>query len=290
MIFFGSHGAGKTTLAKYLGQIIYGLSEEDIEKSILRGHPQLTEEKILGNLNIKQLLNKDSGDKVDVNWREFILSPWKIIDEINRMSSSGQNIILSLMAEGRVKYYDTFYDCGNYTLFATMNPRDAGNIELPLPFLDRFGIAVPINIPDIITLRSIGLKDKKAFYSPIKIKGIMKDNRIPLWKEICRHHVNSDAMLFIDHIMSDFKNCIRVDKENSTDLNVNRGLCTFNSRCHYKESGYICNKVQTPLGVRVKEDLVRYSKALSWYLGDKEVKKEHISAIAPYIIGVPGSF
>ena len=55
MLLFGGHGGGKTTLAKYLGQVFYKFSKDEIEDCILRGHPQLTEEKILGSLDIAQL-------------------------------------------------------------------------------------------------------------------------------------------------------------------------------------------------------------------------------------------
>ena len=43
-MLYGGHGGGKTTLAKYLGQIFCHLSKDKIEDCILRGHPQLTEE------------------------------------------------------------------------------------------------------------------------------------------------------------------------------------------------------------------------------------------------------
>ena len=58
MMLFGGHGGGKTTLSKYLGQIFCQLSKEKIEDCILRGHPQLTEEKILGSLDFAQMLGK----------------------------------------------------------------------------------------------------------------------------------------------------------------------------------------------------------------------------------------
>jgi len=88
MLLYGGHGGGKTTLSKYLGQIFHGKTISEIEQSILRGHPQLTEEKILGTLNFKQMLDPslipDNGN-IEVKWNNFIKSPWKIIDEINRL-------------------------------------------------------------------------------------------------------------------------------------------------------------------------------------------------------------
>lgn len=285
MLFFGGHGGGKTTLAKFLGQIILGKNKGEIERSVLRGHPQLTEEKILGTLNIKQLLNRDKDEKIEVIWNDFVKSQWKIIDEVNRLSPYAQNIILSLLAEGIVKYYDVDYECDKYILFATMNPQDIGTTgDLPLPFLDRFGIAVPVTMPNYEGLKNIGLKDKKLIAPDIKIKGIFKNDIENVWKSISKFNINSDAELFIKQILSIFRLCVRINKEISEDLNVNNGLCTSNSQCRYKVPGHLCHKIKNPLSVRVKEDLERYSKALAWYLGDEEVTKEHIVSLSPYII------
>jgi MoxR-like ATPase len=97
MLLYGGHGGGKTTLAKYLGQIFCHFSADDIEDCFLRCHPQLTEEKILGSLDIAQLTgNRKLTDEkhIDVHWSKFIESPWKIIDELNRLSPYAQNILL----------------------------------------------------------------------------------------------------------------------------------------------------------------------------------------------------
>ena len=41
-----------------------------------------------------------------------------------------------------------------------MNPPDEGNFELPMPFLDRFALALPITMPDYLSMQTIGKKDK----------------------------------------------------------------------------------------------------------------------------------
>ena len=50
-------------------------------------------------------------------------------------------------AEGVVKYYDQVTEISKYSLYATINPQDIGTFELSEPFLDRFGISVPISMP-----------------------------------------------------------------------------------------------------------------------------------------------
>ena len=162
MLLYGGHGGGKTTLSKYLGQIFMHLSKDKIEDCILRGHPQLTEEKILGSLDFIQLVNPSliKDGKIKVIWNDFVDSQWKIIDEINRLSPYAQNILLSLLAEGSVKYHNQTRTLPPFSLYATMNPKDNANFELSLPFLDRFAIALPMTMPDYDSFSTIGREDK----------------------------------------------------------------------------------------------------------------------------------
>jgi len=286
MLFYGGHGGGKTTFSKYLGQIILGKSESEIEKSMLRGHPQLTEEKILGTLNISQLLRPETveDNKIQVIWSNFIKSSWKIIDEVNRLNHYAQDIILSLLAEGIVKYYDQYYECDDYSLFATMNPEDEGTFKLPLPFLDRFSIAVPITMPDYESIKAIGLRDNKLEAPKISKRGVIEEDIDEIRNEINDYSIQNDAEEFINQIFLDFRLCVKVPKEVSENLHVNNGLCSLDGGCRYKVDKNVCWKIQNPLSVRAKQDFFRYSKALSWYLGDKEVNLEHVSSIAPFIV------
>ncbi|TFF83753.1 MAG: hypothetical protein EU552_02745 [Promethearchaeota archaeon] len=126
MLLVGGHGGGKTTLVKLLGRMFTGMRLDEIESSIVRGHPQLTEEKLTGTLKLGKLM-KDGVE--EVVWRQFITSFWKIIDEVNRLTPYSQDILLSLLAEGKVKYYDAITTIEKYTLYATINPQDVGTFE-----------------------------------------------------------------------------------------------------------------------------------------------------------------
>jgi MoxR-like ATPase len=285
LLLYGGHGGGKTTLAKYLGRVFRGKTDAEIEKAILRCHPELTEEKILGTLNFKQILSPelipDSGE-IEVQWNEFVKSNWKIIDEINRLSHYAQNILLSLLAEGVVKYHNQSRKVGNYTVFATMNPRDEGNVEIPLPFLDRFAMAIPITMPDYSSLSTIGKMDRHDKPEPdLKLDAPIFDK---IQDEVAATQVGSEAEDFINIIISDYKLCDRAKKEASENYTVETGLCTLNGECRYLTDEQVCGKIIYPLSVRVKEDLYRYGKAIAWFLGDKKVTKEHIKAIAPFMI------
>jgi hypothetical protein len=76
MLLIGGHGGGKTTLVKLLGRMFTASSLNEIENSIIRGHPQLTEEKLIGTLKLGKLMKE--GEE-EVIWRQFVTNFWKII-------------------------------------------------------------------------------------------------------------------------------------------------------------------------------------------------------------------
>ena len=282
MLLYGGHGGGKTTLSKYLGQIFCHLSKDEIEDCILRGHPQLTEEKILGNLDFAELTGnkKLTDDIIHVVWNDFVKSEWKIIDEVNRISPYAQNILLSLLAESTVKYQNQALSIPKFSLYATMNPKDEGNTTLSLPFLDRFAIALPMTMPDYDSFSTIGKKDKSmrsedlSSYLPIF-------NLYEVQEQVRSIEYTEDAELFINFIIASYRICERISKESNESITVDKNLC---DGCHMNAPQKVCNKIKQPLSVRVKEDLYRYGKALAWFLGETKVTTEHISILAPFMI------
>lgn len=280
MMLYGGHGGGKTTLSKYLGQIFVHLSKEKIEDCILRGHPQLTEEKILGTLDFAQMMSPNliKDGKINVIWNDFVDSQWKIIDEINRLSPYAQNILLSLLAESSVKYHNQSKTLSSFTLFATMNPKDNANFELSLPFLDRFALALPITMPDYDSFSTIGRKDK----SNINLSDWIQDFSLEsVQDEVKNVQYTDDAEFFINFLIDSYRLCCRVSKETNEGLSVDKTLC---KGCHYEAENKVCSKIKHPLSVRVKEDLYKYGKAMAWFLGDPKVEVKHIELLAPYMI------
>ncbi len=281
MLLIGGHGGGKTTLVKLLGRMMTGHSLREIEDGILRGHPQLTEEKMVATLKPGPLLKE--GQEVVV-WRRFVTGFWKIVDEVNRLTPHAQNILLSMLAEGELKYYDEVRRCEEYCLYATMNPADAGTFELATPFLDRFGIAVPITMPTINDLEIIlASRDERLFgYDEFwqVPQMLSEEDLLIIWNMADKMPVAPSASEFMRSLIREFGACIRVDKNQVRNPNVETGLC---DDCHFNTAKNICNKVMTPLSVRAAKDLNRYSKAIAWLLDTEEVTVEIVKSIAPLV-------
>ncbi|MHA1771619.1 MAG: AAA family ATPase [Candidatus Thorarchaeota archaeon] len=281
MLLVGGHGGGKTTLIKLLGRIMTGKSISEIEDGILRGHPQLTEEKMVATLRPGPLM-KD-GVEVIV-WRKFVTDFWKIIDEINRLTPHAQNILLSMLAEGELKYYDEVKHCEEFCLYATMNPTDSGTFNLAPPFLDRFGLAVPITMPTVSDLETIlATRDERLFgYDELwQVPALLtEEDLLTIWNLADKVHVSPEASEYIRALIREFGACVRVDKSQTQNLTVETGLC---DGCHYNTAKSVCNKVVLPLSVRAAKDLNRYSKAVAWLVGASEVSVEIVKSIAPLV-------
>jgi MoxR-like ATPase len=282
MLLYGGHGGGKTTLVKLLGRMFTANSLNTIENSIIRGHPQLTEEKLIGTLKLGKLMKEGEEEVV---WRQFVTNFWKIIDEVNRLTPYAQDILLSLLAEGTVKYYDSLATINKFCLYATINPHDIGTFELSQPFLDRFGISVPISMPGSHDLQLI-LTGKDEKYSGmdelIQVPKILSiDELMEIWYYVNRIVFNPEVNNYIHAIIREFTLCSRIDKGNTTDLKPSTGLC---SGCHFNTAQNICNKIDSILSVRVAKDLLRYSKALAWLLGLENIDVNIVNTIAPYVI------
>ncbi|MFW9941110.1 MAG: AAA family ATPase [Candidatus Thorarchaeota archaeon] len=282
MLLIGGHGGGKTSLSKILGRMFTASSLNEIESSIIRGHPQLTEEKLIGTLKLGKLMKEGEEEVV---WRQFVTNFWKIIDEVNRLTPYAQDILLSLLAEGTVKYYDSITTINKFCLFATINPNDVGTFELSQPFLDRFGISVPIAMPASHDLQLI-LAGKDEKYSGrdelLEVPKILTiDELMEIWYYINKITFSNEVNNYIHAIIREFTLCSRIDKGNTEDIKPSAGLC---SGCHFNTAQNVCNKIDSILSVRVAKDLLRYSKALAWLLGIDKVDVNIVNTIAPYVI------
>lgn len=288
LLLVGGHGGGKTSLVKLMGRMFTGKTLAQIEEGIVRGHPQLTEEKLIGTLKIAKLMKEGTEEVV---WRDFVKNFWKIIDEVNRLTPYAQDILLSLLAEGRVKYYDEVYEIPRYCLYATINPRDVGTHDLSLPFLDRFGMALPITMPTSHDLALIlqGKDEKFAGYDElVQVPQILtQEDLMTIWYHVDRMEPTSEAQDFIHAIVREFSLCTRIDKGNTETLKPGAGLC---SGCHFNVENLPCNKVESILSVRVAKDLLRYGRALAWLVGLDQVDINVVATVAPYVVNHRANF
>ncbi|MFW9981312.1 MAG: hypothetical protein ACFFE3_05265, partial [Candidatus Thorarchaeota archaeon] len=186
--------------------------------------------------------------------------------------------------EGELKYYDEVKRCEEFCLYATLNPTDAGTFDIGPPFLDRFGISVPITMPTVNDLELIlASRDDRLFgYDELwQVPAVLtEEDLLTIWNLADKVSVSHEASEFMRSVVREFGACIRADKSQSTGLTVETGLC---DGCHFNTAKSVCNKVIIPLSVRAAKDLNRYSKAAAWLVGATEVSVEIVKSLAPLV-------
>lgn len=139
----GEPGLGKTTSAEYVGALLYRLPLGAVWEAEVSGHPEQTEEKIVGRPNLGEL----NQGREKVVWSAFAQLPVKIVDEINRLPETKQSLILNGIDRGHWTYLNAMLVNDEFALFATANYQDRGTNTLVPPLMDRFDVMVESKHP-----------------------------------------------------------------------------------------------------------------------------------------------
>ncbi len=142
-LIIGEPGLGKTTSAEFVSSLIYQFPLGAIWASEVSGHPEQTEEKIIGRPDLGKL---NRGEE-DVVWTNFSQIPVKIVDEINRLPETKQSMILDGVDRGNWEYLNEMIINEEYCLFATANYQDGGTSTIIAPLMDRFDVMVESRYP-----------------------------------------------------------------------------------------------------------------------------------------------
>lgn len=309
-LVFGEYGLGKTTSSESLTSLFYGIPREVVLNSVLRGHPEQTEEKMIGRPDLGAL----NQGKEEVIWSYFSIVKPKIIDEFNRLPASKQNILLEGIDRGNWKYLNSMMMTGDLPLFATCNYRDSGNQALIPPVLDRFDVALEVKHPGINNSRMILLNkvDEKVLNDQVLSKEMLemiedksmsieeKGKRVDeirgkyrtkisdrlglrllcsrelttIRSEIESLKISREALMFFDLAIAELTSCQEFGQKRLNE--------ECNEGCHYRH--YLCGKIIGCISIRFIKSLIKYAKALAWLLGEREVDNKYLQSIMPYAL------
>jgi len=308
-LIIGEPGLGKTTSAEFISSLVYQFPLGVIWGSEVSGHPEQTEEKIIGRPDLGKL---NRGEE-DVVWTNFSQMPVKIVDEINRLPETKQSMILDGVDRGNWEYLNEMIINDEYCLFATANYQDGGTNTLIAPLVDRFDVIVESRYPGANLSFLIGKsrgkerilrhpKYEKDLYRVLKSK-IAYEKKVPKLEEICnafgeyvhetlevkplrredrdriRTEMESldldlDASAFARMLLSELSFCERYGQKRIVE-NCEEG-------CHY--TGYLCRQIKNCASNRLPTSIKLFSQGLAWLLGDSEIDIEHVKAVMPYAL------
>jgi hypothetical protein len=303
----GEPGLGKTTAAEYVCSLVYGFPLGVIWSSVVGGHPEQTEEKIVGRPDLGRL---NQGEEV-VIWSLFARLPVKIVDEINRLPETKQSLVLDGVERGKWEYLNQSLINDEFCLFATANYQDQGTNTLVPPLLDRFDVILESKHPGANIASLIGQEASREFilrHAPSEAdfleilhqgcngKSVSLEQArqrfakeiqqkcglsllTPFEREALRHEiatleVDLAANAFIRMALSELSFCCKYGQKRSGEV--------CDDGCHY--SGYLCYQITNCASNRLPNSIYRYARTLAWWLGNNHVDVEHVRLILPYAI------
>jgi MoxR-like ATPase len=308
-LIIGEPGLGKTTSAEFVCSLIYQFPLGVVWGSEVSGHPEQTEEKIVGRPDLGKL---NRGEE-DVVWTNFSQIPAKIVDEINRLPETKQSMILDGVDRGNWEYLNEMIINEEYCLFATANYQDGGTNTIIAPLVDRFDVMVESRYPGANLSFLIGKSNRKdhILRHPKYEKELHRilnaktpyEKKIPLVEEVCNSFgefvhetlgvkplqkrdreqirlemddtdLDQDASAFTRMLLAELSFCDRYGQKRSLE-NCEEG-------CHY--TGYLCHEIKNCASNRLPISIKQYAQALAWLLEDSEVDIEHVKSVLPYTL------
>jgi MoxR-like ATPase len=310
VLIIGEPGLGKTTSAEYVGSLLYRYPLGIIWGSEVSGHPEQTEEKIIGRPDLGEL-NKG---REKVVWSNFAQLPVKIVDEINRLPETKQSMILNGVDRGNWEYLNEILINDEYSLFATANYQDRGTNTIIAPLIDRFDVLIESRHPGSNIAYTIGKKEAHANHplrhpryekelhhilrgeksyeekmaqaegvcdlfgaymkEQLGLDGLNKGERSAINEEMASLELDTDANAFSRLMLAELSFCHKYGQKRSVEI--------CEDGCHY--SGYLCNHIKNCASNRLPMSIRNYAQALAWFMEDEEVDLEHVRLIIPYVL------
>lgn len=322
MILYGSPGSGKTTSAEFVGAFVHGrlLEEtfadgqgdfrvmEAIHEATIHGHQELTEEKMIGRPHLGRLMRDGEEDIIP---RKFVLSPFRMVDEVNRLTPGRTNNLLEMMDRGFSVYGDSKIYAAEGVTFLTANFRDIASSDLTPPFLDRIDVGVfsPTLNPYFLEMAGGGedrklTGDEELYVARLRGEmgvGLSAEDFEVIRREISELRVESDALYVLYNFISELNGCALASPELERK---SKGFAWFVKPpvlcaqvddgggpgeghlggCHYHNTENICFKTENEVSVRAGKTIERYARALAWFRGKESVGMEDIEAVVPYVL------
>ena len=302
-LIVGEPGLGKTTSAEYVGCLLYRIPLGTVWGAEVSGHPEQTEEKIVGRPDLGQL---NQGNE-EVVWSAFALLPIKIIDEINRLPETKQSLILNGVDRGNWTYLNQMVVNDEYALFATANYQDRGTNTIVPPLMDRFDVMVESKHPGPNLAWMIGTGDSiqeklrdparereiqaclaekdglsrldeildgygRDIQAELNVPTLGRSERTQIREVALSIPFDIDASALMRTFLAELTFCCKYGQKRSNEV--------WDEGCHYK--GYLNYEARGCVSNRFPVSVRRYAQALAWLNGKGAVDVEHLRVVLPY--------
>jgi len=305
----GEPGFGKTTGVKILASMLYGIPYDALDSLEIRANPQKYEEKIVARPHYGAL----NQGKEQVVWQGSFGLPILLVDEGNRLPLDSQDVILQGIETGRWNYNNFSLFEGKKPTFITMNHRTGHSHNGFIPALkDRFDIVTDVQfytsldiprytgakdavrrelcnqefVSGMLDSLSRGYKEFKTSLSrsPANDNGSLGEAELAaVREEILGMDIagsDNEPLLFLETVMAELNLCNQYGVKRSSD--------PISTDTHDKQ--YAGVNVQNGFSPRSAMAATDYARALAWFMGEREVRLDHVRYVLPHVLAHKAGF
>lgn len=292
-LLVGGPGRGKTATA-ILMALLAGHTKAEIERAVLRGHPQLTLADMLGNPLPGDLLRAEKISDIEIQWRDWLRMRVKIVDEYNRIPTRTQSALLTLLAEGYAEMLGQTVDARRGAWFLTANDdQGGGTFQVIEALKDRIDVtirAMPFSsrFLDRLLARVESSRDPADFV-PADIL-FTDDEQAALVRSIRAVPIGEGALRRLEFFVGSLDFCQRASPDfeaKSKDTLKLAGIPLHqvcNEDCPLDKHAHICSQANGGLSVRSYLTALTFAKALAFFRGAAAVGVDDLRQILPFTL------
>ena len=284
LMYFGDPGSGKTTTPEIAGQVLFGLSLEDIQRATIYGHPNLTEEKLLAAYDLAAMVKYGRKIPIPTTWA---LSPFRILDEAPRIPPEITSIVYQMVDRAVLVYDGHKIEAPYGPIYATANFYDPGSYQMTPAFLDRWAVGV----------LALGLGPQnleRLFYSShgeiTKDFVLSEDDRAGIKMGIHQIGIEGLSLQRLKHLASGLRTCEFAGNYWWNRQKVNfmgkRKAPDFCKDCGLEETEQVCSQInENGMSTRALIAIKQYGQALAWLLGYPKINDQILQNLLRYVNG-----
>lgn len=291
-LFIGGPGRGKTASALLMG-ILGGYATREVRQAMQHGHPQMTVSDLLGNPLPADLVSAQAIDDIRISWRKWLGMRVKIVDEYNRIPTRTQSALLTVMGDNYAELYNQIYECPNAAWYLTANDDEGGGTYQVIEALkDRIDVvvqALPFNSRFLGELL-LRIEENAKPEEMVPPQIIFTDSEInKMVDEILKIEVPEAVLRRIEFFSSQFEYSefsaaqFEYKSKDTSRLSgvKSHTLASMDTgRDRLKDLG-----CQTLNGISVRSlmSLLKFSKAISFFRGNREVELDDVRQVLPFV-------
>ena len=292
-LLVGGPGRGKTATAVLMG-VLAGYNLTEVRRGMQHGQPQMTISDLLGNPLPADLVNARSMADIRIAWRQWLSMRVKIIDEYNRIPTRTQSALLTVLADNYAELLDQVYECPPSAWYLTANDDAGGGTYQVIEALrDRIDIVVKTLhfnnrfLGELLTRVETGIEPAEIVPAQIIFSAAEVDR---MNQEVLAVVFPPELLRRLEFFASQFEFLEPAAEQLEYKTKDTAKLASADTHLlSAQETGKdrvkdLGAQTKNGLSVRALMTVLVFSKAITYFRGNREVSLDDLRQILPFVL------